>query len=314
MIRRLLALIAALALPSLVHAQGCGEQGVHVQILGSGGPSLQSKRAATSQLLWVQGKARALVDAGGGTALRFSESGAAIGDLDVVFFTHLRADHSAGFPALIHASLIENRGRPLPLYGPPGNRHAPSTVTFVRDLFDPARGAWRHLGDLVSPLAKPPYRLDPHDVREKQQRLQVGRKGDDDPVVAYANTNLRALAVATAHGQLPALAWRIEAGGRSIVFAGDIGSVNDGLRRLAQGADLLIAHNAAPETRSEAERAAYLPPSAIGRLAGEASVKQLVLTHRTARTLGREDETTENIRRHYNGPLAFANDLDCFRP
>jgi ribonuclease BN (tRNA processing enzyme) len=313
-IPRLLAFAAALLLPALAHAQGCGDRGVHVQVLGSGGPSLQGGRAATSRLLWVEGRARALVDVGGGTALRFGESGAAIGDLDVVFFTHLRADHSAGFPALIHASLTDRRDRPLPVYGPPGNRYAPSTVTFVRDLFDPVRGVWRHLGDLVSPLARPPYRLDPHDVREKPQRMQVGRKGNDEPVVAYANTNLRALAVPTAHGQLPALAWRIEAGGRSIVLTGDSGTVTEGLRHLARGADLLIAHNAAPEARDETERALYLPPSAIGRLASEAGVKQLVLAHRTARTLGREDETTENIRRHYGGPLAFANDLDCFRP
>ena len=38
----------------------------------------------------MDGKARVLVDAGGGSALRFGESGAQMADLDVVLFTHLQ--------------------------------------------------------------------------------------------------------------------------------------------------------------------------------------------------------------------------------
>jgi ribonuclease BN (tRNA processing enzyme) len=57
-----------------------------------------------------------------------------------------------------------------------------------------------------------------------------------------------------------------------------------------------------------------MPPSTIGRIARDANVKQLVLSHRMRRTLGRESETLEQIRRHYAGPAVFANDLDCFTP
>jgi hypothetical protein len=57
-------------------AQTCGGAGVSVQVLGSGGPELQDKRASSSYLVWQDGQARVLVDAGGGSALRFGESGA----------------------------------------------------------------------------------------------------------------------------------------------------------------------------------------------------------------------------------------------
>jgi len=57
------------------NAQTCGEEGVAVQVLGSGGPELQDKRASSSYLIWQEGQARVLVDAGGGSALRFGESG-----------------------------------------------------------------------------------------------------------------------------------------------------------------------------------------------------------------------------------------------
>jgi ribonuclease BN (tRNA processing enzyme) len=47
-------------------------------------------------------------------------------------------------------------------------------------------------------------------------------------------------------------------------------------------------------------------------IAGDAHVKQLVLSHRMLRTLGKEKETEAEIRRRYSGPMAFADDLDCF--
>jgi ribonuclease BN (tRNA processing enzyme) len=55
-----------------------------------------------------------------------------------------------------------------------------------------------------------------------------------------------------------------------------------------------------------------MPPSVIGTTAANAHVKQLVLSHRMLRTLGKEKETQAEIRLRYAGPIAFANDLDCF--
>ena len=55
-----------------------------------------------------------------------------------------------------------------------------------------------------------------------------------------------------------------------------------------------------------------MPPSVIGRIAATAGVKSLVLSHRMLRTLGKEVETRAAIARHYQGPMEFANDLDCF--
>jgi ribonuclease BN (tRNA processing enzyme) len=67
-----------------------------------------------------------------------------------------------------------------------------------------------------------------------------------------------------------------------------------------------------PEGATGVERNLHMPPSVIGRLAAGAHVKHLVLSHRMLRTLGKEDQTKAGIRNHYDGPLEFANDLDCF--
>ena len=97
-----------------------------------------------------------------------------------------------------------------------------------------------------------------------------------------------------------------------IVFSGDTNGEGEGLVRLAKNADLFIAHNAVPEGATGVERSLHMPPSVIGQIAKDANVKRLVLSHRMLRTLGKEDQTQAEIKKRYLGPVAFANDLDCF--
>ena len=109
---------------------------------------------------------------------------------------------------------------------------------------------------------------------------------------------------------MPALAWRVEVGRAVIVFSGDT-SGEGGLARLADGADLFVAHNAVPEGATGVERNLHMPPSVIGQIAAGARVKRLVLSHRMPRTLGNEAQTESEIRKRYSGPMQFADDLDC---
>ena len=132
------------------------------------------------------------------------------------------------------------------------------------------------------------------------------------PLPVFRNTDLSASAVRVIHGPVPALAWRVEVGGKVIVFSGDTNGEGEGLVRLAKNADLFIAHNAVPEGAVGVERRLHMPPSVIGQIAADANVKSLVLSHRMLRTLGNEDQTQAEIRKRYSGPIAFANDLDCF--
>ena len=284
-----------------MRAQSCGSGGLAVQVLGSGGPEMQDKRASTSYLIWDRGAARVLVDAGGGSALRFGESGAQMSQVDVVLFSHFHIDHSGDFPSLVFSSWFEDRKRPLPVYGPPGNDFMPSTTEFVHDLFGDPHGAWRYLSDLVGPGAEGTYTLQPHNV-------VAGSK----PALVFRNSEMVVSAVRVIHGGFPSLAWRVEMGGRRIVFSGDTNGDGDGLTQLAMDADLFVAHNAVPEGATGVERRLHMPPSVIGVTAANAHVKQLVLSHRMLRTLGKENETQAEIRRHFSGPIAFANDLDCF--
>jgi ribonuclease BN (tRNA processing enzyme) len=281
---------------------GCTGHGVELQVLGSGGPEMQDRRASTSYLLWQDGRARVLVDAGGGAALRFGEAGARMQDLDLVLLSHLHVDHTADLAALIKSSYFEERTRALPLFGPPGNADFPSTTEYVADLFDPARGAYRYLGDFLRGH-EGGYALTVRDVSLEPSQIRTVFSAGDEVVRATR----------VVHGGVPALAWRVELGRRVFVFSGDTNGDNGNLEKLAQGADIFVAHNAVPEGTTGPARALHMPPSVIGRIARVAGVQRLVLSHRMLRTLGREEETRTVIARSYAGPVVFANDLDCFR-
>jgi ribonuclease BN (tRNA processing enzyme) len=281
-------------------AQTCGGQGVVVQVLGSGGPELQDKRASSSYLVWQDGESRVLVDAGGGSALRFGESGANMSQLDVILFTHFHVDHSSDFPALMFSSWFEERARPLPVYGPVGNSEFPSTIDFVGALFNSRTGIYRYLSVLLVAEENGGYEVQPHNV--------IG----DPSSLVFRSEHLSAYAARVVHGSVPALAWRVEIGGKSIVFSGDTNGEGTGLVQLAKDADIFIAHNAVPEGATGVERRLHMPPSVIGQIAEEAHVKRLVLSHRMLRTLGKEEQTLSEIRKNFSGPVTFANDLDCF--
>jgi ribonuclease BN (tRNA processing enzyme) len=282
----------------------CTGHGVEVQVLGSGGPELQDKRASSSYLIWRDGKARVLVDAGGGAALRFGQSGAQMQDLDAILLSHLHVDHTGDFAALIKSSYFEARTRELPVYGPTGNTDFPTTSVFVADLFDPVRGAYRYLGSYLQG-ADGGYRLRAHDVHLRPDEIRR----------AFSGGGEIALATPVIHGTVPALAWRVEIDNRIIVFSGDTNGENGNLQRLAHGADIFIAHNAVPEGVTGGLRALHMPPSVIGEIAKAAGVKQLILSHRMLRTLGPEQETLTRslIARSYTGPVSFSDDLDCCR-
>ena len=253
--------------------------------------------------MWVDGKSRLLVDMGGGSALNFERAGARIADLQVVLFSHFHVDHSADFPALVKAASFTDRHRDLPVFGPVGNDWMPAASAFVATLLGP-RGAWHYLSDFVTPGSGATFHLRVHDVPLDHERVQ-----------RFTLPGGRRLsAIAVHHGPLPALAWRVDVAGCAIAFSGDMNNAYRSLARLARGVDILVAHNAIPPEATGVARQLHMPPAEIGRIAARAQPGLLVLSHRMRRTLGREVDTRAAIRRHWDGPLRFADDLDRFSP
>ncbi|HDR0641957.1 MBL fold metallo-hydrolase [Pasteurella multocida] len=290
-------------------AQQCAQQDLDVVVLGSGGPEIQlfrnnpspPPRASASYLVREKGKAAFLVDFGTGALQNFARSGAKIEDVKGILITHFHVDHINDLPALVKASFFSSRHHDLAIYGPTGNEFIPDTEQFITRLLG-EKGAYSYLSGFLT--GDESYQIQPTSVpADKTAPMHFHTEID----------GFQLSAIATEHGLLPALAWRIEKGGCRIVFSGDTSNQSNSLDRLVQEADLFIAHNAVPETSQDnVANKLHMRPSEIARIAQQGNVKNLLLSHLMRRTEHVKAQTKNIIQVQFDGKIAFANDCDVY--
>jgi ribonuclease BN (tRNA processing enzyme) len=289
-----------LTLSSCTSYAQCQKERVSLQVLGSGGPELNDQRASSSYLVWLDGKAVIMIDVGGGSSYNFEKSGANFNDIKAVAFTHFHVDHSADFPEYIKHSYFSSRMDDLSVYGPAGNDVMPAASEFINALFQ-KDGAYRYLNNHIETSNDNAYHINTTDVSLNKARSEF-----------KIDSEIKLTAVPVHHGPLAAVAWRVDTAGCSITFSGDMSNKFNVLAGLAENSDILVAHNAVPEVTNRFSHNLHMAPSEIGKIANEANVKKLVLSHRMNRTLGKEKETLEYIRKFYGGAIEFSNDLDRY--
>lgn len=308
-------LSSLLVIPALASAasEQCPKQGDWLQVLGSGGPEISDGRASSAYLIWRDGKARVMVDFGGGALLRFEQSGAKIEDLQAVAFTHFHLDHSADFAPLIKASFFTGRNTDLPVFGPQENHLLPSSESFVAKLFSSSeneKGIWPYLSGYVD--GSDSYQIKAQTIKNTQGKVQS--------VWQSENKQIQLSTISVNHGPLPALAWRVDLEGgdlnktdqqKSVVISGDMSDSSGNLAKLLDGANVFVAHHAIPEDAKGVARRLHMPPSRIAVNARQAGVDKLVLSHFMSRSLADVNNSKKVIRKNYKGPMVLAEDLTC---
>jgi ribonuclease BN (tRNA processing enzyme) len=124
-------------------------------------------------------------------------------------------------------------------------------------------------------------------------------------------------AVAGHHGDAPAVIYRVDHGGRSVTFSGDIDAGGlPALRGMAKDTNLLVFNSVVldPPGSPAILYTLHTPPLAIGELAKAAGVRGLLLSHLSPGVDGSRDAVLKSIRRNYQGPVTFANDGQRARP
>lgn len=281
-------------------AQSCVAGPPTVQILGSGGPAFNRERASAGYLLWIDGKARMLVDLGGGAYLRFAQSQANVSDLALVAISHLHPDHVSDLPAFLWLS--QSRAEPLPIVGPSGNSVggpagndvAPDFRTFLTRLFDDKTGAFQVLGGTLGGRG--------NGVRLDISVIDVTKA---EPSTVFEGHGLKVTALGIPHANMPTLAYRVETRDGVIVFSSDQNGTNPKFVDFARKADVLIMHLAIAVGATSPLHAA---PAVVGRIAQDAGVGRLIVSH-----IGLFDlnAAVANLRKYYTGPLTIGADLQC---
>lgn len=237
---------------------------------GTGVPSLV--RNAPGYFIEALGQ-EFLVDCGSGSLLQMERAGKHYRPLDAVFMTHTHPDHIGDLIPLIHALKITpgfRREKPLKLFGPAG------LAAFYHDCIAPVVTKPKHFEVQITEVATP---------------------------WAFGGLNVRS--APTVHSdKLQSVAYRFEADHRSLVLSGDC-DYDSALVDLSQAADLLVLDCSFPDALKVK---GHLSASECGRVAREAKVKKLLLSHLYP-TAAAEDTRVMECRTVFEGDVQLAEDL-----
>lgn len=306
--RRLLASGATLAasawIAPLARAMEASKDGrSRLVMLGTaGGPTPKALRAAPAQALVVDGVVH-VIDCGNGVARQMALAGINLGALRHVFITHHHSDHNADLGNLLLLGWSGNLTTPVDCWGPP-------PLAAMRESF-------LQLNDYdIQTRIRDEGRAPLADLFRAHDVTEAGIVMHDERVTVTA-------ALVEHPPVVPSFAYRFDCPDRSIVFSGDT-APSDALVALAKDADVLVhevmylpALEQLIASEPDAGRlrehllASHTSASDVGRIATEAGVKTLVLSHFVP---GGDPALTDDVWRdavapHFNGELMIARDL-----
>ncbi|MBM9914539.1 MULTISPECIES: MBL fold metallo-hydrolase [Stenotrophomonas] len=279
-----------------------GAQGMSIQLLGTGGPISDDGRASSGEVIWINGKSRVLIDAGGGTYLRFGQAGARLEDLRFIGISHFHTDHSADLPALLKGAFFVGERSEIELVGPKGSKAFPGMVGFYEAMFGQGKGAFAYLSGLHDGSDGLQIRVRPSEVDSAKA----------SPSLVYQDAEVRVTALGIPHGDVPTLAFRIEGKQGTIVVSADQNGHRPEFVTFAKGADLLVMPAAIDDDADSESSFMHATPRTVGELAAEINPKILVLNHFMGKSLQDKDKNMAEIKTIFHGEVHAGRDLSCY--
>ena len=163
-----------------------------------------------------------IVDAGAGSGANLLMGDLPLARLSGVLLTHFHSDHITAIPDINLNSWVAGRPQPLAIYGPTG---VDKVVDGMNMAFELDRG----------------YRVAHHGETLMAPALGVLTHREIAPGVISADKDLKITAFVASHTPVePALGYRFDYKGRSVVITGDT-IVNQPLEEAVKGIDLLLS-------------------------------------------------------------------------
>ena len=262
-----------------------------------------------------------LFDCGEGTQRQMMRYGVGFG-VRAIFVTHLHADHYLGITGLLRTMTLQDRDEPISIWGPPSSRE---TLEQLVAIGGERIGFPVEIGE-VGPGEE--VALDGYAVRTFKTRHSadsVGLALVEDPRLGRFDVH-KARELGVPEGPLYGALHRGEAvelpdgrsvgpadvvgaprRGRKLVYTGDTSPVRT-VVEAAAGADLLIHESTfGREEKDRARRTGHSTATDAARTAKEAAVRELVLTHLSARYSEQPGRLEEEARAVFR-PCRVAHD------
>jgi ribonuclease BN (tRNA processing enzyme) len=295
---------SALAVVGACHGTSAAQGGpTRLILLGTGGGPRPRRASSGSAQVIVSRNAAYVIDCGDGVARQLAFAGVPLTTLRHIFITHQHSDHTADYGNLIWLAWTAGLSTRVDTWGPP-------PLARMTELFFEMNAAdiqTRIADEGRVPLAP---------------LVHVHEQTAGGPVMSDHNVKVTS-ALVDHPPVVPAFAYRFDAADRSIVISGDTAPTQN-LVKLAAGADVLVHSVMYPPAIdrlvARVPNAAALKKSILahqtsaedaGRLAQEAGVKVLVLSHFVPPD---DPEVTKSIwadaaRRHFRGTVIVGRDL-----
>ncbi|WP_255314173.1 MBL fold metallo-hydrolase [Bacillus sp. FJAT-26390] len=282
-----------------------------VILLGTGTPRAFSGRAK-SGIVVLAGSKAFLIDCGGATVDQLIKAGVMPQRISDVLFTHHHSDHNSGFFDVFISSwrthvipdrVFEGRSVPMNVYGPTTTKEI---IGKMRDSFD------------FDANLRVNYNL------SANEGAKINYFENNEGVV-YESDGIKITAFEVDHRPVyPALAYKVEYNGKSVVISGDTVPVAN-MIKYSHGADLLIHESYNKKWLDELiarfpEQAQSLSNPAkyhsttlqVAEIARRAGVPHLVLTHHIpapAATEEAEAAYTAGMSDIYPNKITMGRDL-----
>jgi ribonuclease Z len=280
-----------------------------VTFLGTGAACPTIERNVASLAIQREGETL-IFDCGEGTQRQMMRYGVGFSFREI-FFTHYHSDHILGITGLVRTMGLLDRTAPLTLYGPRGASRVLGgllTVGIERSKFPveiveirPGDRLSRHAYDIV--VFETEHRADTVGFalaeHDRPGRFNVTRARElgipEGPLWGQLH---KGNAVTLPDGRTidPSQLVGPPRPGRTVVYSGDTRPIPQ-VTEAARGADLLV-HEAtfSDEERARAVETGHSTASDAARIARDAGVRRLVLTHISARYSREAPELVEEAR------------------
>ncbi|HJT67957.1 MAG TPA: MBL fold metallo-hydrolase [Pyrinomonadaceae bacterium] len=291
---------------SLLPKVGFGRQQTKTRLilLGTkGGPRVGEAGRSNPSTLILINDVPYLVDCGYGATKQLLNANVAINRLRYIFITHHHSDHNLEFGPLWYNAWITGIPTRIDAYGPPGLAKM-SADFFNYEKFD------------IETRMVDEGRPDP--------RKLITVHEFNKPGVILTNGEVKVSSCRVRHPPITqAYAYRFDAADRSIVISGDTAYAPE-LAEFAKGADVLVHEimylpgiealiSRLPNAKRLREHlmAAHTLPEDVGKVAAQAGVKTLVLSHFVPGDDASitDDQWSEGVRKHFKGRVIVGKDL-----
>ena len=243
-------------------------------ILGSGTCVPYVERGSSGYFVQA-GESKIMLDCGSGSTWKLAHAGINYLEIDHIFFSHIHPDHTGDLAAFLFATKYSHgstygtgRDKPLNIWGGKG----------FPKFFDALKGAY--------------------DKWIEPEGLSVGEL---QPGIREF-PNFKLTAAKTEHIK-SSLAYKIEAGGKSLVYSGGT-DYSEELIKLAWNVDLLIIECALTE---ESKHKGHLTPSGVSKIVDASRAKRVVVTHLYPAC--DQENVIDQIRENVEAEVIEARDL-----